>query len=187
MASPPVRRSAWTPPPARPGVAWGEDPGPRLVAHYQRVFETAMHDMPFINPALAVESTAFHRVGGDGDWLGVLLTPWFLNAVLFPGGGSLWQDLSQGVKRRVVLLAGELEFMGDEADELGPFQFCPLIAPVSAFTSQEEARLAAREALAALLQPPPGAPVAVAPIEETPAVAPRPSRRRFLGGLVGKP
>lgn len=186
MTSPPVRRSAWTPPPAKPGVAWHEDPGHRLVAHYQRVFETSMHDMPFINPALVVESTAFHRV--DGDWFGVLLTPWFLNAVLLPGGGALWQDLSQGVKRRVALPAGELEFMGDEADDLGPFQFCPLIAPVSAFASLEEGRLAAREALAALLQPPPETPVALAPSEEAPAVVvPQPARRRFLGGLVGKP
>lgn len=176
----PLRQSAWTPPPAKPGVAWDEDPGPRLVAHYQRVFETAMHDMPFINPALAVEAPAFCRV--QGDWLGVLLTPWFLNAVLLPGGGGLWQDLSQGVKRRVALPAGELEFMGDESEALGPFQFCPLIAPVTAFASQDEALAAAREALTALLQAPsvPGAAPASAP-EPAPGLS-SPGRRRFFGG-----
>lgn len=146
----PLRRPAWTPPPPLPGVAWGEDPGARLVAYYQEVAAN-MADLPFYNSRLTVAALPFCRV--EGDWLGVVWTPWFLNAFLLPGGGTLWQDLSQGERRRVALPVGEMDFLGDQAPALGPFQYCPLVAPVEDLTGQEEAAAVARQALDTLLLP----------------------------------
>lgn len=182
------RVPAWTPPPARVGQPWGEDPAPRLQEHFRQVRQGAMAGMPFLNESLAVAALPFVRL--QGDWLGVVLTPWFLHVYLFPGGGELWQDLAQGLRRSVPLPAGTLEFLGDEEEALGPFQYCVLLAPVPQFASQEEALEAARQALATLLVPPLAAASAEAGGAALPADAATPDvddrRRGFLRGLLGR-
>lgn len=182
MTAPAPRVSAWQPPPVLPARPWDDDPAPRLEAHFSRIWHTSMAGLPFLNPVLSVAALPFARV--DGDWLGVVLTPWFLHAYLLPGGGSLWQDLAQGLRRPVVLPAGAVEFIGDGDAGLGPLQYCVLLAPVPQFADQDEALAAAREALAALLAPPPVS----APAPESGAsageVLARGGRRRdFLRGM----
>jgi len=150
-----------------------------------------MAGMSFLNEALQVEALPFQRV--QGDWVGVVLTPWFLHIYLVPGGGELWQDLAQGLRRQVALPAGTMDFLGDEDDELGPFQYCVLLAPVPQFTSQDEALTAARDALATLLTPPPAvasdaAEAGPAATGEAPGPAPADQGRRgFLRGILGRP
>lgn len=203
----PLRRPAWTPPPPLAGVAWDEDPGPRLVAYYQEVAAN-MADLPFYNPQLTVAALPFCRVAGD--WLGVVWTPWFLNAFLLPGGGTLWQDLSQGERRRVALPVGEMDFLGDQAQDLGPFQYCPLVAPVEDLASQTAAAAVARQALDTLLLPvaaetaaeaetrapaqpflyqegaTPAGPVPVASDKSPATTATEPARRGFLKTFLGQ-
>lgn len=117
-----------------------------------------MHDMPFVNPALSVEAVGFQR--WEGDWLGVVVTPWFINLFLLPGGGSLWRDLPTGEFGAVALPVGELEFIGDNPGAAAPleaYQYCPLISPVQHVEHQDAARAIARDALATVLLPPSGA------------------------------
>ena len=83
-----------------------------------------MHDMPFVNPALGVEAIGFRR--HDGDWLGVMITPWFLNLFLIYGGGELWGDIPAGERRYLNLPCGTLQFLADDDPDLGPYQYCPL-------------------------------------------------------------
>jgi len=148
-----------------------------------------MAGLPFLNEALAVTALPFRRVAGD--WVGVVLTPWFLHVYLVPGGGDLWQDLGQGLRRRVALPAGELEFIGEDDPELGPLQYCVLLAPVPQFSAQADALQAAREALETLLTAPPPAPVvadATPPqAESDEAGMPDARRRGFLRGFLGRP
>ena len=87
MAAPSPRLAAWQPPPVLLARPWDEDPGPRLEAHFSRVWRSNMAGLPFLNPALSVAALPFVRV--DGDWLGVVLAPWFLHVYLLPGGGRL--------------------------------------------------------------------------------------------------
>lgn len=199
------RVPAWTPPPAREGKPWADDPAPRLEEHFRRVRQGTMAGMPFLNEALAVAALPFARV--QGDWVGIVLTPWFLHVYLLPGGGELWQDLAQGLRRQVQLPAGTMDFIGDEDEALGPLQYCVLMAPVPQFASQDEALAAAREALGALLTPPPaevastpaatvgneaGAPAATAARTAVAAAtaesaAVNDGRRGFLRGILGRP
>ena len=183
------RVSAWQPPPVRPAVPWANDPAARLAGHFQTVRETAMAGLPFLNEALEVTALPFRRVAGD--WLGVVLTPWFLHVYLVPGGGDLWQDLGQGLRRRVALPAGELEFIGEDDPELGPLQYCVLLAPVPQFSAQADALQAAGEALETLLTAPPPAPVAAdatpPQAESDEAGMPDARRRGFLRGFLGRP
>lgn len=181
-----VRQPALASPPIRPAQAWEAEPGALLEAHYRHLWMTRMHDMPFVNPALGVEAVGFRR--HEGDWLGVMITPWFLNLFLIYGGGALWGDIPAGERRYLNLPCGTLQFLADDDPDLGPYQYCPLIAPVSVLPDMATARQAAREALATVLAPPPETPADPAAksrgaVDEKPKPV---SRRGFLSTLVGR-
>lgn len=175
-----IRKPALAPPPIRPAVPRPDDPTAFLEAHYRRVWETRMQDLPFVNPALDVAAVGFRR--HEGDWLGVMLTPWFLNLFLISGGGKLWGDIPAGERRYLELPCGTLQFIADDDPDIGPYQYCPLIAPVTGLADMATALTAAGDALAAVFAPPPP------PAEPAqPPAEPKPtSRRDFLRRLAGK-
>lgn len=177
-----IRTPALAPPPIRPAVPRDDDPTAFLEAHYQNVWQTRMHDLPFVNVALAVEAVGFARY--EGDWLGVVITPWFLNLLLVSGGGLLWGDIPAGERRYLNLPCGTLQFIADDDPDIGPYQYCPLIAPVSNLADMATARQVAADALLTVFGPPASAPAPEAPrlAEDRPAV----SRRGFFRRLAGK-
>jgi len=180
-----------------PAVAIAADPSAQVEAHFRAVWASSMHDMPFVNPALAVEAVGFRRFAGD--WLGVVITPWFINLFLLPGGGRLWQDLPTGEHRQLALPAGTMEFIADHpgaGQGLPAYQYCPLLAPVQHIPDQDLARQIAAGVLAAVMSPPPevaegaagDARTAGEAGNATPGRRPLPSagRRAFLGGGVSR-
>ena len=162
------------------------DPAAFLENHYQHVWETRMHDLPFVNGALGVAAVGFCR--HEGDWLGVMVTPWFLNLFLLCGGGRLWGDIPAGERRYLELPCGTMQFIADDDPDLGPYQYCPLIAPVSNIADMATALATARDAMAAVFVAPQSVADAAPaiPAESTPAGAPAPSRRAFFRRLAGK-
>ena len=194
MADARIRKPLYTSPkPAEAARPYADDPSGRTEAMYRQVWETSMHDMPFVNNALTVAAIGFHRY--QGDWVGAVLTPWFLNLFVLPGGGTIWTDQASGDRVRIAFPVGELEFIADyqpEAD-VPAYQYCPLFAPVSQFLSQDAAVAAAEAALAALFvppvteaeNPPPTEVQADVPSNEAPEDA-IPSRRAFFRGLAGR-
>ena len=182
-----IRTPALAPPPIRPATPLDTDPSAFLENHYLHVWETRMQDLPFVNPALGVAAVGFRR--HRGDWLGVMVTPWFLNLFLISGGGDLWGDIPAGERRYVELPCGTLQFIADDDPELGPYQYCPLMAPVTHLENMIAALTAARDALAAAFTPPAEPQSAeetgAALPQSAPAEAP-PSRRAFLRRLAGK-
>lgn len=177
-----IRQPALSPPPINPAWPREDDPSAFLEAHFRHVWQTRMHDLPFVNGALAVESVGFQRL--DGDWLGVVITPWFINLLLVSGGGQLWGDIPAGERRYLSLPCGTMQFIADDDPDIGPYQYCPLIAPVDQLKDMATARLVAADAIRTVFATPPAAP-------ETPA-APEPaekvpvSRRGFFRRLAGK-
>ena len=140
MAIQRLRQPAIVPRAPDPATPYDDDPGEIVRAHFQQVWETAMHDMPFVNPSLAVEVAGFRRV--DGDWVGVVITPWFINLFLLPGGGSLWADWPSGEQRTVALPVGAMDFIADNAGvdtTLPAYQYCPLVTPVQSVADQAAA------------------------------------------------
>lgn len=177
-----IRTPALAPPPICPAVPRDGDPSAFLEAHYRHVWQTRMHDLPFVNAALAVEAVGFARY--EGDWLGVVITPWFLNLLLVSGGGHLWGDIPAGERRYLNLPCGTMQFIADDDPDIGPYQYCPLIAPVDQLPDMATARLVAADAIKTVFGPPP------APVETQPAVATdektEVSRRGFFRRLAGK-
>src|ERR1019366_1956717 len=99
------------------------DPSPRLVNAFRAV-ATRMDGLSFVNPALAVEAVGF--APWQGHWLGVMLTPWFMNLTLAPRDLSVWHSLKQGGKRRYRFPAGDYDFIGAQDDPAGEYQLCSL-------------------------------------------------------------
>ncbi|MBI1905299.1 MAG: [NiFe]-hydrogenase assembly chaperone HybE [Rhodocyclales bacterium] len=157
---------------------WVGDPRSALMRHFREVLETRMSGLPFLNPAINVAVVECQSVAGD--WLAGVVTPWSLQLVLLPGGGSLWHDTPVGGRQVVALPAGELVFIGDEGEAALPaFQYCPLITPVQHIADSATAMAIMRDAWVAMLTPPPTEPA-------TPVAAPSApisnSRRAFLRG-----
>ncbi len=185
-----IRQPALQPPPIRPAEPRDDDPTAFLEAHYRRVWATRMHDLPFVNAVLTVEAVGFRRF--EGDWLGVVITPWFLNLVLVSGGGQLWGDIPAGERRYLNLPCGTMQFIADDDPDIGPYQYCPLIAPVSNLPDMATARYVAADAIKTVFGTPPDA--MPAPVENdrptsaeaSPSERPDVSRRGFFRRLAGK-
>lgn len=185
---PRLRQPAFMPAPPSPAIPLADDPSALLECFYGKVWREQMQDLPFVNPELSVQAVGFRVV--DGDWVGVMITPWFINVMLLPGGGKLWLDVASGEQRRVSFPVGELDFIADNnpdpAAPITAFQYCPLIHPVQHVADQASALAAAESALVVLFQPPPVPEEAAPENTETVSGESAPARRTFLRGLIGQ-
>ena len=139
-----------------------------LEAAFNAILQTRMHDVPVLNPALSVQALEFLRY--QQDWLGVLITPWFMNLLLLPAPDSTWQTQAPGSKFSRTFPYGVFEFTVANEAPLGVYAVCSLFSPMFQFADQAAAVAAAKAALQGLLTSP----------------APRPvSRRDLLRGNLG--
>jgi [NiFe] hydrogenase assembly HybE family chaperone len=123
-------------------------PAERLEAAFQDIYAQRMQGLPFINDALRVEAVGFRR--WEGRWLGVLITPWFMNLVLLPDASEQWRSLTQRADTSYAFPAGVFDFIGGFEPAIGEFQSCSLFSPVFEFQQHEVARATAEAALTAL-------------------------------------
>jgi [NiFe] hydrogenase assembly HybE family chaperone len=143
----------------------------RLEEAFRRIENDRMQGMALLNPALRVEAVGF-QAHGDG-WLGVLITPWFINLVMLPRDASQWRELAPARATTESFPLGEFEFLVGRDETLGAYKSCTLFSPALEFTDQEAARNAALAALEVLY---------AQPIPAEPPAAETVSRRAFLRG-----
>lgn len=162
----------------------------RLVAVF-RAAAQRMHGLGLANPALTVEAVAFGP--WEDRWLGVMVTPWFMNLALLPRDPGRTPPLEVGAKRRYAFPAGEFEFIGASDPAVGDFEMCSLFSPMDEFADQATARLVATLAREALFDaanaepsgPPATGDAATRPLAELEARAAAPmSKRDFLRGRL---
>ena len=164
--------------------AWAEDPAPVLERAFARIERERMRDVPILNSALRVEAVGFRPF--QGHWIGILVTPWFLNALVLPGSGAPWPARRVGDAHAWALPIGYCEFIAGYEEEIGEYHLCSLMSPVLQLEDQEAARIAARAALDTLLAPPaPKEAAAAGPLKKLEESAGKPmSKREFLSGRV---
>jgi [NiFe] hydrogenase assembly HybE family chaperone len=131
-------------------VALAPDPSPRLDATF-RALTPRMQGLAFVNPDVDVEAVGF--APWQGHWLGVMVTPWFMNLMLLPRDPTAWEPLPAGAKRSYRFPAGVYEFVGAHDATLGEYQLCSLFSPLLQFDDHAAARLVARLAREALFDP----------------------------------
>lgn len=114
---------------------------------YRRIEQTRMQGLPFLNPALAVRALGF--MPWAKNFVGVLITPWFMNLMLLPGEED-WSELKVGDKVTHLFHSGAYEFtVGYEAD-FGRYQMCSLFSPMQQFVDQAAAEATAVEVMRGL-------------------------------------
>lgn len=156
----------------------------QLTQRFQRIAHERMRGLPFYNSNLQVEALGFTEV--RPGYLGVLITPWFINLIL------LFRDQSPsssvvGHRYTHKLPSGEQDFMIGEDEELGRYDFISLASPTSKYKSQQQAQNFALQKLRALLTVPGDTDGTAAQVEEKPInfvsrSSGDMSRRSFLTG-----
>lgn len=131
-------------------LALAPDPSERLTSAFAAIAER-MQGLDFFNPALRVEAVAF--APWEAHWLGVMVTPWFINLMLVPREAASWVPLRQGETRRYRFPAGDYDFIGARDATIGEYQMCSLFSPALEFADHESARLVAQLAREALFDP----------------------------------
>jgi [NiFe] hydrogenase assembly HybE family chaperone len=200
MTEPTVR--AVTPLPTAPAGPPLGSPAAALQARFEHIHLHQMAGVPMLNPALQVQAIGFRPWAAH--WLGVLVTPWFMNLVLFPRQREHWQAIGERESRHYVFPAGVFEFIGNRDAALGDYQACSLFSPMFEFADHAAAHDTAVAALEALFDAahrpasdvPPAGPAlssahAPAPLSANaagPTPAPALSKRDFLfgGGTRGR-
>ncbi|HYI72801.1 MAG TPA: [NiFe]-hydrogenase assembly chaperone HybE [Skermanella sp.] len=162
-------------------------PAESLAGAYRHIATTRMADLPVYNHRLAVEAVGFQRFGDA--WLGIVATPWFMNAVLAPVQPGAWNDIRDGIKVTRALPSGSYEFVAGHIEGVGTVLNCSLFSPMFEFEQQEAVIEAAKAAIVALLDPEESnEPEALPPAPLPMAVPPPPaevSRRHLLRGSFG--
>lgn len=157
---------------------FAHDPSPLVESVFQRIHDERMSGLPFLNAALSVEAVGFSP--RQPCWIGALITPWLVNLVLLPRTGQGWETLNEGTRKVWQFPSGAYDFISSCDPELGPYQMCNLVAPVTALADQASARAVATTALQRLFEPPPRQ------AAEAPPRAPRDGRYRWQSNPAPK-
>ena len=123
-------------------------PAVALESAFRTVLHRQMQDLPMVNPALSVEAVGFRP--WHEHWLGILITPWFMNLMLLPRVCANWQPIAERESRHYVFPGGVFEFIGGRDPLLGDYQACSLFSPMFEFADQAGAHDTAAAALDAL-------------------------------------
>jgi [NiFe] hydrogenase assembly HybE family chaperone len=149
-----------------------------LLAQLRYVGDAQMRDLPLYNEALEVEAVGF-RVCGEA-LVGVVITPWFINAIYLPLHAVPVEWSKIGSKVEHPLPSGPVVFTCGGDVVTGEHDALSLHSPVTAFTSQAVARREAEVCVDRLFEPPQAA-------AKTTDLLESPSRRAFLrGGVSGR-
>lgn len=123
-----------------------------LVASFERIGRESMRGLPFYNEALSVEAVGFERFGDA--WLGVLITPWFINLMLVSDRPIPYSEAANGRKRTVDMPGGPVKFLCGGTEWFGMFDAHSIASPMDVYKSQDQARAGASLALTRMRTPP---------------------------------
>lgn len=161
--------------------------GRSLEEAYRHVQNTRMRNLPIVNPALRVEAIGLRA--WDGLCFGVIVTPWCMNVVALPlPGGRELPPTQAGSTRAMDLPTGSYDLLAAHLPQVGHHLSGSLYSPMDAFTSQEQAVAAARDALALMFDAAPSRPDPAGLSDPQPGAAPEDigSRRSFLLGRASR-
>ena len=101
------------------GTVFPQNPEAIFQSGFERIARTRMAGLPLLNPNLTVKALGFERSGGL--WLGALVTPWSIFAILAAADESALEDLraAPGENVTVTLPAGDFSFLGADEPEIG--------------------------------------------------------------------
>ncbi len=126
----------------------------RLEDCFRSIAQERMEGVPILNHAIDVEAVGLRQ--WQGNWLCVLVTPWFMNVMLLPTaevvGAKPQEAIRVGTKKSFAFPGGQFEFIRGSEDEIGAYWACSLFSPVLEFGDHETAIATAAAALEAIFE-----------------------------------
>ncbi len=119
---------------------------------FTHILQTRMQGIPVIHPLLQVNADNF--VCWQGWYLGVLVTPWFMNLMLLPATDDAVETLATlriGNKQTHCFPSGSYEFMVGAEEGIGRYLSCSLFSPMYQFQDQAAVLDTATAVLAELM------------------------------------
>ena len=104
---------------------------------FNRIYHDNMSDMPIINDKLEV--TVIGMQQWQSLFLGIVVTPWFMNIILLPSDEENWDGLPELSKQTFAFPSGQYTFIIGRDKELGTYQMCSLFSPMFEFADNEAA------------------------------------------------
>lgn len=126
-----------------PGFA--DNPAALLEDYFNAAHQGEMADLRLNNENVQVEAVGFHLY--ENHWLGVMVTPWFLNLMLLPQKDQPWPALNEGKSVVLQFPCGNLKFIARDDKTLGSHLVCSLASPVRDYKTQEEIVQVAQDVL----------------------------------------
>ncbi len=120
----------------------------QLEQAFKHILHTRMHDMPLLNTSLQVQALPFQQ--HNEDWVGCMLTPWFMNLMLLPITQQSWQSFHIGDSIIRRFPSGTYQFTVAEDSLFGQYASCSLYSPMFQFQHQQDAETAAKAVMQAL-------------------------------------
>lgn len=144
-----------------------ENPAPLVKAAFEKIAEQEMKEMPFIHPGVKVEIHGFEVY--EDQWVGVVLTPWMMSALILPGPDQEWPVRKVSHKLGLKFPRGDLTFVVGEIEGVGQYLTCSLMSPLDKSTNPVVLSQLAQNSLNELLTAP-----------EADNDAPKSLKRRFF-------
>ncbi|WP_318373722.1 hydrogenase-2 assembly chaperone [Enterobacter sp.] len=104
------------------------DPAAQVQTAFAAIGARTLHDLAFLHPAMPVYAAPFTLF--EEQWIGCLITPWMLSALVLPGSHQRWQPRPVGEKLALALPAGNITFTVGELESIGHYLACSLMSPV---------------------------------------------------------
>ncbi|MBP6122945.1 MULTISPECIES: hydrogenase-2 assembly chaperone [Providencia] len=107
---------------------YAQDPRSLVQAAFERVSEQSMHDLSFLHPSMQVYASEFALF--ENQWVGAVITPWMLTAMILPGPEQYWSRRTVGEKLGLILPYGEMTYTVGELEGLTQYLACSLMSPL---------------------------------------------------------
>ena len=130
-----------------------EDLATRVAKLFECIHREQMAGLPLLNKELSVTAFGFQEF--EGRILGMLITPWMMSLLRFPGPQDDWQSQALGSRHMIDFPSGSYRFMNNVIAGLGVCQMHSLHSPMHPFGNQAAAIAAATAFLDKLLVIPP--------------------------------
>ena len=109
-----------------------------LLEHtFNTIQQQRMADVPIVNDVIKVHAIGFQP--WQKSYIGVLVTPWFMNLILLPGKTQNWDDLQELSKQTHCFPSGKYTFLTGYEDTIGKYQMCSLFSPMFEFADDSAA------------------------------------------------
>lgn len=132
---------------------FSSDPQRFFEAGFTEILATRMVGLPIVNAKLSVAATPFVRIHVDQTqaWIGVVVTPWAVMAILAPALREGWRFVPAGGIEEIELAAGTFRFVACADSILGHYRSLSLKSPVFEFQDMASAKAFAQTCLNLLI------------------------------------